>query len=76
MLNTNIFFCGLTKNCIDTIGSNLDFLLNFKNSSNFKNVYFISVDSDSTDGTKNLLEEFSKNNSFAKHINADNLSEI
>ena len=25
---------------------------------------------------KNLLEEFSKNNSFAKHINADNLSEI
>ena len=76
MLNTNIFFCGLTKNCIDTIGSNLDFILNFKNSSNFKNVYFISVDSDSIDGTKNLLEDFSKNNSFAKHINADNLSEI
>ena len=46
------FFCGLTKNCIDTIGSNLDFLLSFKNSSNFKNVYFISVDSDSIDGTK------------------------
>lgn len=76
MLNTNIFFCGLTKNCMDTIGSNLDFILNFKNSSNFKNVYFISVDSDSTDGTKNLLEDFSKYNSFAKHINADNLSEI
>ena len=76
MLNTSIFFCGLTKNCIDTIGSNIDFLLSFKNSSNFKNVYFISVDSDSIDGTKNLLEDFSKNNSFAKHINADNLSEI
>ena len=76
MLNTSIFFCGLTKNCIDTIHSNLDFLLSFKNSSNFKNVYFISVDSDSIDGTKNLLEDFSKNNSFAKHINADNLSEI
>ena len=60
MLNTNIFFCGLTKNCIDTIGSNLDFLLSFKNSSNFKNVYFISVDSDSIDGTKNLLKIFLK----------------
>ena len=76
MLNTSIFFCGLTKNCIDTIGSNLNFLLSFKNSTNFKNIYFISVDSDSIDGTKNLLEDFSKNNSFAKHINADNLSEI
>jgi len=36
MLNTSIFFCGLTKNCIDTIGSNLNFILNFKNLSNFE----------------------------------------
>ena len=68
----SVFFCGISKNCIKTISKNLEFLSNFLNNSQF-NSYCIFVDSDSTDGTKEILEEFSSNKDNVIYKNLDNL---
>ena len=67
-----IFICGISKNCINSINSNLQFLSDFINFTNLK-VFTIFVDSDSNDGTKKVLEEFSKNNDTNIYINLDAL---
>ena len=67
-----IFICGISKNCINSINSNLQFLSDFINFTNLK-VFTIFVDSDSNDGTKKVLEEFSKNNDTNIYINLDGL---
>jgi hypothetical protein len=56
--NYTIFFCGISKNCIDNLPKNLDFLTSFFESSKY-NCNAILVDSDSIDGTKKLLNDFS-----------------
>ena len=76
MFNTAIFFCGLSKNCINTVEKNLNFINSFKKLSNFENVNFISVDSDSDDGTKEILESFSNKHAYSKHINSDGSDHI
>ena len=76
MFNTAIFFCGLSKNCINTVEKNLNFINSFKKLSNFENVNFISVDSDSDDGTKEILESFSNKHAYSKHINSDGLTNL
>ena len=67
-----IFICGISKNCINSINSNLQFLSDFISYTNLK-VFTIFVDSDSNDGTKKVLEEFSKNNNSNIFINLDGL---
>ena len=70
----SVFFCGISKNCIGTISENLKFLLDFFNNSKF-NSFGIFVDSDSTDGTKNLLKELSLNLDNVFYEDLDNLEE-
>ena len=49
----SVFFCGISKNCVETISSNLKFLDSFFIHSEF-NSFGVFVDSDSTDGSKTL----------------------
>jgi hypothetical protein len=70
----SVFFCGISKNCAKTISKNLNFLLDFFNNSSF-NSYGIFVDSDSIDGTKSLLEEFSSDLENVIYEDLDNLDE-
>ena len=69
-----IFFCGITKNCINKIQSNLNFIENFLIESKFKtNIIF--VDSDSTDGTKNILSLFSSKHKNVFYTDLDGLED-
>lgn len=68
----SVFFCGLSKNCIDTISNNLHFLTSFFNESEFES-YAIVVDSDSTDGTKEHLTHFDQNNNNVVYEDFDYL---
>ncbi len=76
MDDTAIFFCGLSKNCNDTIKKNLEFINEFIKIVDFTDVKVITVDSDSNDGTKEYLKSFSSENDFSIHVNADGLEEI
>ena len=67
-----IFFCGISKNCIKTIDKNLDFLSNFIKNSKFKS-YIILIDSDSSDGTKEHIEKFIANDVAFLYQNLDGL---
>lgn len=60
--NYKVIFCGISKNCIDSIEQNLNFLKNFSKLKKF-DVSVIIVDSDSDDGTKEVI------NSYQKSIN-------
>lgn len=60
LIDFEILFCGISKNCIETIDKNLVFLSNFIKNSKFKS-YVILVDSDSSDGTKEYIENFIAN---------------
>jgi hypothetical protein len=69
-----IFFCGITKNCINHIQSNLNFIENFLLETKFKtNIIF--VDSDSIDGTKNTLSLFSKKHKNVVYKDLDGLED-
>jgi hypothetical protein len=67
-----IFFCGITKNCINHIQLNLNFIENFLQKTKFiTNIIF--VDSDSVDGTKNTLSIFSNKHENVVYIDLDGL---
>jgi hypothetical protein len=66
----NIYFCGITKNCINTIETNLNFLIKFINNSDL-NCQLIMVDSNSNDGTKSILKKYSKLNQFFHYKDLD-----
>ena len=68
--NYKIFFCGLSKNCISNIEKNLIFIDNFIEYTEL-NCYAIFIDSDSTDGTKNILQKYSMNNKSFTYIDLD-----
>ncbi len=70
--NYSVFFCGLSKNCINTISNNLNFLTSFFSESEFES-YAIVVDSDSVDGTKEQLANFDLNNNNVVYEDFDNL---
>ena len=65
-----VFFCGISKNCIKNIEKNLIFLENYFKSTNL-DCHAIFIDSDSTDGTKNILNKYSTNNNSFTYINFD-----
>jgi len=63
-----VFFCGISKNCIETIKYNLSFLSEYEKKSKFQ-IEVIFVDSDSNDGTKTEIENFTSKNSFIRYLN-------
>tara|TARA_Y100000389_G_scaffold92538_1_gene89284 strand:- start:40300 stop:41175 length:876 start_codon:yes stop_codon:yes gene_type:complete len=70
----SVFFCGISKNCVETISSNLKFLDSFFIHSEF-NSFGVFVDSDSTDGSKTLLEEFVQDLDNSIYENLDKLED-
>lgn len=76
MENIEIFFCGLSKNNYGSLKKNIDFLLQYKIKSKFSNVNLLIVDSNSKDGSKELLNEFSNKNIFFNVIHKDDLNLI
>lgn len=67
----NLVFAGLAKNCLSSLQKNLDFISKFSAELPGYNLRFIVVESDSTDGTKEYLEQI--NLEFLEIITADNL---
>ena len=67
-----VFFCGISKNCIETIKYNLSFLSEYEKKSKFK-IEAILVDSDSNDGTKTEIENFTSKNSFIRYFELNGL---
>ena len=64
-------FAGLAKDCLPSLQKNLDFISKFNAELPGYNLRFIVVESDSTDGTKEYLENV--NFDFLEIITADNL---
>ena len=73
MENVEIFFCGLSKNNYDSLKKNIDYLFRFKNKSKFSSVNLLIVDSNSEDGSKELLNETSNKNRFFNVLHKDDL---
>jgi hypothetical protein len=67
----NLVFAGLAKDCLPSLQKNLDFISKFNAELPGYNLRFIVVESDSTDGTKEYLENV--NFDFLEIITADNL---
>lgn len=67
----NLVFAGLAKDCLPSLQKNLDFISKFSAELPGYNLRFIVVESDSTDGTKEYLENV--NFDFLEIITADNL---
>ena len=71
---TEIYFCGLSKNNIDSLTQNVDYILNYKNKSKFKNINLLVVDYNSVDSSKDYLDRKSEEFQFFNVIHKDNLS--
>lgn len=71
-----IYFCGISKNCIHFIEKNILFIEEFIKKNDQLKIYGIFVDSDSVDGTKEFLKSFTKDKSYFKYIDLDNLEKI
>ena len=71
--NYEIFFCGISKNCIGHIEKNLSFIEKFVQSFPDIKIKGIFVDSDSTDGTKEFLLNYTKEKPYFVYKNLDNL---
>lgn len=65
-----VYFCGISKNCINNIEKNLIFLDAFNKKSSF-DTKIIIVDSDSVDGTKEIISNYVKENKEIEFINFD-----
>ena len=74
MENVEIFFCGLSKNNHDALKKNIDFLIQFKNKSKFSNFNILIVDSNSEDGSKEILDKTSNANMFFNVIHKDDIN--
>tara|TARA_B100000242_G_scaffold161254_1_gene115133 strand:+ start:5401 stop:6285 length:885 start_codon:yes stop_codon:yes gene_type:complete len=73
---TEIFFCGLSKNNINSLTKNIEFILEFKNNSKYKKINLLFVDSNSNDGSKDYLNKYSDEFEFFNVIHKDDLSLI
>ena len=71
--NYEIFFCGISKNCVEHIEKNLSFIEKFVQSFPDIKIKGIFVDSDSTDGTKEFLLNYTKEKPYFVYKNLDNL---
>lgn len=76
MIETNIIFCGLSKNNKETLVKNLEYIVKFKNESVYKNINIIIVDSNSSDGSKKYLNDLSEEYEFIDVLHKDNLDSI
>ena len=59
----DIYFCGISKNCCENIEKNLNFLETFSKNSSYLSKIII-VDSDSRDGTKDIIEKYKNKDKF------------
>ena len=59
----SIYFCGISKNCINNIDKNLNFLSEFNSTSSLDSKIII-VDSDSVDGTRNVIKKYKDRKEF------------
>lgn len=73
MIDTEIFFCGLSKNCLTTLKMNIEFIQEFKKYSKNKNIKLVIVDSDSKDGTKEYLHKIEAELDYLYVINEDRM---
>ena len=60
MTNLNVAFCGLSKNCINTIEENIKQIFSMRNNYKDVNISLFIVDSDSSDGTKEIYLNMKK----------------
>lgn len=59
-----IVFCGLSKNCVETLKQNLTFINQFKKIYHDYEIYSLIADSDSIDGSLEYLEQFEDDTKF------------
>lgn len=71
--NYEIFFCGVSKNCIGYIENNISFINKFIQSFPDLKIKGVFVDSDSTDGTKEFLMNYTKEKPYFVYKDLDNL---
>jgi len=71
-----IFFCGISKNCYEYIEKNVSFIEKFIQSFPDIKIKGIFVDSDSTDGTKEFLTNYTKEKPYFIYKNLDNLENL
>lgn len=76
MFDAELFFCGLSKNNIESLKKNLEFIILYKQKSQFKNIKLLIVDSNSNDGSKEFLNEISQLNDFINIFHKDDLNSI
>ena len=74
MKETEIYFCGLSKNNLDPLTQNIAYILNFKKKSKYKKINVLIVDSNSVDGSKEYLDKNSQEFEFFNVIHKDDLS--
>ena len=74
MKETEIYFCGLSKNNLDSLTQNIAYILNFKKKSKYKKINVLIVDSNSVDGSKEYLDRNSQEFEFFNVIHKDDLS--
>ena len=73
MKETEIYFCGLSKNNLDSLTQNINYILDFKNKSKYKEINLLIVDSNSNDGSKDYLNKNSDEFDFFNVIHKDDL---
>ena len=76
MLDAEIIFCGLSKNNLESLKKNIEFVMLYKQKSKFQNINVLLVDSNSDDGSKEYLTEISHLNNFINVIHKDDISSI
>ena len=59
----NVYFCGISKNCYENIEKNLIFLESYSRKVKYR-IKTIIVDSDSSDGTREVIEKYRNKNDF------------
>lgn len=74
MKDTEIYFCGLSKNNLDSLTQNIAYILNFKKKSKYTKINVLIVDSNSVDGSKEYLDRNSQEFEFFNVIHKDDLS--
>ena len=73
-MTSELFFIGMSKNCLPNLEKNINYLIDFKNKSKF-NVNICIIDSDSIDGTKTFRKNLLKKKYINEFIEVDDLEE-
>lgn len=74
MKESEIYFCGLSRNNLESLTQNIAYILNFKKKSKYKKINLLIVDSNSVDGSKEYLDRNSQEFEFFNVIHKDDLS--